>query len=96
MKEQIEQTREYYIRQQLCLKEQIDTIHTIKIEEIQRRREEAGLSRCQLSQAAGLPKNALSRIEYRQTSYTYPIRARAIAKALHCKLTDIFDDVPGK
>ena len=36
MKEQIEQTREYYIRQQLCLKEQIDTIHTIKIEEIQR------------------------------------------------------------
>ena len=67
-----------------------------KIEEIQRRREEAGLSRCQLSQAAGLPKKALSRIEYRQTSYTYPIRARAIAKALHCKLTDIFDDVPGK
>ncbi|MEY8575000.1 helix-turn-helix transcriptional regulator [Oscillospiraceae bacterium 21-37] len=39
-----------------------------KIEEIQRRREEAGLSRCQLSQAAGLPKNALSRIEYRQTN----------------------------
>lgn len=67
-----------------------------KIEEIQRRREEAGLSRCQLSQAAGLPKNALSRIEYRQTNYTHPIRARAIAEALHCELTDIFDDVPGK
>lgn len=58
--------------------------------EIRRRREEAGLNRCQLSLAAGLPKNAMLRIEEKQTSYTHPIRARAIAEALHCKVEDIF------
>jgi len=67
-----------------------------KAEEIKRRRLEAGLNCQELSLKAGLPKNAIFRIERAQASYTYPIRARAIAKALHCKLSDIFDDVPGK
>lgn len=67
-----------------------------KVEEIKRRRLEMGLNRQELSIKAGLPQNALFRIERGESSYTYPIRARAIAKALHCKLTDIFDDVPGK
>lgn len=67
-----------------------------KVEEIKRRRLEMGLNCQELSIKAGLPKNAFFRIEQGKSSYTYPIRARAIAKALHCKLTDVFDDVPGK
>lgn len=67
-----------------------------KVDEIKRRRLEMGLNRQELSIKAGLPKNAFYRIERGEARYTYPIRARAMAKALHCKLTDIFDDVPGK
>jgi len=67
-----------------------------KVNEIQRRRIEAGLSRQKLSLLAGLPKNAIYRIEVDSSSYTYPIRARAIAAALQCGITDIFDDVPAK
>ncbi len=67
-----------------------------KVDELKRRRLEAGLSREKLSVLAGLPSNSIFRIERGKVGYTYPIRARAIAKALHCKLTDIFDDVPGK
>ena len=37
-----------------------------------------------------LPKNAIYRIELNQARYTYPIRARAIAEALHCKVEDVF------
>lgn len=66
-----------------------------KIDEIQRRREDAGLSRQKLSLMAGLPKNAILRIEAGRASYTYPIRARAIAKALNCQIGDIFDEVKG-
>ncbi len=67
-----------------------------KVEEIKRRRLEMGLNRQELSIKAGLPKNAFFRIERGESRYTYPIRAQAMAKALHCKLADIFDDVPGK
>lgn len=63
-----------------------------KVSEIQKRRMEAGLSCQKLSVMAGLPKNAIFRIELGQASYTYPIRARAIAKALHCKVEDIFTE----
>lgn len=66
-----------------------------KIDEIQRRREDAGLSRQKLSLMAGLPKNAILRIEAGRASYTYPIRARAIAEALNCQIGDIFDEVKG-
>ena len=60
-----------------------------KVEEIKRRRLEAGLSRQKLSLLAGLPKNAVYRIELDQAGYTYPIRARALAEALHCEVEDI-------
>lgn len=67
-----------------------------KVEEIKRHRLEMGLNRQELSIKAGLPKNAFFRIERGESRYTYSIRAQAMAKALHCKLADIFDDVPGK
>lgn len=60
-----------------------------KTDELRRRRQEAGLSREKLSILAGLPSNLIFRIERGKVGYTYPIRARAIAKALHCKLSDI-------
>lgn len=66
-----------------------------KVDEIRRRRVEAGLSRQKLSLLAGLPKNAVLRIEERQTSYTYPIRARALAEALQCGVEDIFIETKG-
>ncbi len=66
-----------------------------KIAEIQRRRENAGLTRQSLSLLAGLPGNAMLRIERGQTSYTHPIRARAIAEALQCGVEDIFTNVKG-
>ena len=66
-----------------------------RIDEIQRRRTEAGLSRQKLSLLAGLPKNAILRIEGGQASYTFPIRARAIAEALHCGVEDIFTETKG-
>lgn len=66
-----------------------------KVAEIQRRREEAGLSRQKLSLLAGLPKNAIYRIEMDQAGYTYPIRARAIAEALGCGVEDIFTETKG-
>lgn len=65
------------------------------ISEIKRRREGAGLSRQKLSLLAGLPKNAMLRIEAGQTSYTHPIRARAIAEALQCGVEDIFTNTKG-
>ncbi|WP_343208078.1 helix-turn-helix transcriptional regulator [Anaerolentibacter hominis] len=61
-----------------------------KREEIKRRRLEAGLNQKQLSQKAGLPANAICRIEKGENEQTHPLRARVIAKALHCKLDDIF------
>jgi transcriptional regulator with XRE-family HTH domain len=67
-----------------------------KRSEICRLRTEAGLSLKKLSELAGLPSNAVFRIEKTKTGYTHPIRARAIAAALDCDLEKIFDNVPGK
>lgn len=67
-----------------------------KREEIRRLRTQAGLSREKLSELAGLPNNAIFRIETAKSGYTHPIRARAIAAALKCNLMDIFDNVPAK
>ena len=47
-----------------------------KVNEIKRRRLEAGYNCQELSLLAGLPKNAIYRIELDQSRYTYPIRAR--------------------
>ena len=61
-----------------------------KKEEIRKRREAIGLTRCSLSRQAGLSNNALYRIETGQSRYVYPIRARAIAEALGCEMEDVF------
>ena len=66
-----------------------------KVNEIKRRRLESGYNCQELSLLAGLPKNAIYRIELDQSRYTYPIRARAIANALHCKVEDIFTITEG-
>lgn len=63
-----------------------------KKEEIKKRREQRGLSQRQLSFKAGLPVNAVFRLETENHSYTYPLRAKAIADALNCNVDDIFKE----
>lgn len=64
-----------------------------KIQEITKIRKELGLSKHQLSLKAGLGNQALSRIERGETKAIHPFRAKAIAKALGCKVNDIFEEV---
>ena len=61
-----------------------------KCSEIKMRREALGLNRTDLSRKAGLPDNAVLRIERGESRYTHPIRAKAIAEALECQLEDVF------
>lgn len=61
-----------------------------KVSEIRTRRLDAGLSHHSLSKTAGLGGQAINRIESGETSSVHPLRAREIAKALHCKVEDIF------
>lgn len=61
-----------------------------KKSEIKQRRETIGLTKASLSKKAGLPANALSRIESSKSSFVHPIRARAIAEALECQVEDVF------
>ena len=61
-----------------------------RVEEIQRRRIATGLSQHRLSQKSGLGGQAINRIERGETSSIHPLRAREIAKALNCKVEDIF------
>ena len=62
-----------------------------KIDEIVRRRTEAGLSQHKLSLKSGIGGSSLSRIESGTTTAIHPLRAKAIAKTLGCKVSDIFD-----
>ncbi len=64
-----------------------------KVSEIKERRLNANLSQPQLSNKSGLPDNAIYRIESGKSKTTHPLRAREIAKALRCKIEDIFDEV---
>ena len=68
-------------------------MYRANIEKLIKLREEAGLNRAQLSIKAGLPKNAISRIERGCYDSTHPIRAKAIADALECNIKDIFDEI---
>ena len=61
-------------------------------EKIKIKREKIGLSRQALSYKAGLPNNAVLRME-RGNSSVHPLRARAIASALDCKVEDIFTPI---
>ena len=60
-------------------------------DEIRTRRIEMKLNCSQLSLKAGLPQNAIGRIERGESKFTHPLRAKVIAKALGCKVTDIFE-----
>lgn len=66
---------------------------TPKIDELVKRRTEAGLSQHQLSLNSGIGGSSLSRIESGATNAIHPLRAKAIAKTLKCKVTDIFTNI---
>lgn len=65
------------------------------IAEIRERRLAADLSQHSLSLKAGLGGQAINRIERCETISVHPLRARAIAEALHCKVEDIFTNLKG-
>ena len=62
-----------------------------KVNEIIKRRTEAGMSQHQVALKSNLGGCALSRIESGATTAIHPLRAKAIAKTLNCKVSDIFD-----
>lgn len=61
----------------------------IKAEELKRRRQAIGLTQCKLSTSAGLPTNAIYRLEDGSTKGTSHLRIREIAKVLGCRVEDI-------
>lgn len=67
-------------------------MYMVKLDELRCRRKAKNWTMQDLSCAAGLPRNAVCRIENGKNPRTHPLRARAIAQALHCKVTDIFTD----
>ena len=58
--------------------------------ELKKRRKAKGLSMKALSERAGLPANAILRIESGKTKRINHLRAREIAKVLNCEVDDIF------
>ncbi len=62
-----------------------------KREDIKRIREDLGLSMNALSSKAELSPPSIYRIESGITQRVNPHRAKAIAKALGCKISDIFE-----
>lgn len=60
--------------------------------EIKKQRLARKLSQRQLSILCGLPDNAICRIEKGDFNSIYPIRARAIAKALECEMSALFEE----
>ncbi len=63
--------------------------------ELQRQREQAKMTPYRLAKEAGLPVNAIYRLEDGTTKMTNHLRAREIAKALQCGVEDIFTNVKG-
>lgn len=57
--------------------------------EIKNRREKLKLSKQRLALQAGLPSNAVYRIESGETKKINHLRAREIARVLGCKVEDI-------
>ena len=70
-------------------------MYIAKREELMRRRLAINLNKKELFLKAGLPANAIGRIEKGENEQTHPLRARAIAEALHCRVEDIFSEVKG-
>ena len=63
--------------------------------ELQRQRESKNMSPYRLAIEAGLPVNAIYRLEDGTTKMTNHLRARDIATALHCNVQYIFTDSKG-
>lgn len=61
--------------------------NVVRIKEL---REKMGLNQKRLSEKAGLPANAIFRIEAGSYTLTQDLRAKAIANALGCPLEEIF------
>ncbi len=61
----------------------------VKAAELQRQREKVNMTPYRLAVEAGLPINAIYRLESGATKTTNHLRAREIAKALGCKVEDI-------
>lgn len=57
--------------------------------EIRKKRIDAHLSQHGLSLKAGLGGQAINRIERKETTSIYPLRAQAIASALNCNVDEI-------
>lgn len=62
---------------------------------LQAKREHAQMTPYRLAKETGLPVNAIYRLEDGTTKMTNHLRAREIAKALHCNIGDIFIDAKG-
>ena len=62
------------------------------IDELRCRRVEKNLSQHKLSRMAGLGGNAINNIETGTTLAIHPLRAKVIAEALQCEVSDIFID----
>lgn len=66
-----------------------------KITRLSELRKKRGLSRFALSKKAGMGGSALYRIETGITPTVHHLSAAAIAKALQCKVEDVFTEVKG-
>ncbi len=67
-------------------------MYIVKSDQLKQLREIKEFSTSELSQLAGLPSNAVWRMEHGQSPRTHPLRAKAVAEALSCEVTDIFTD----
>lgn len=68
---------------------------TIIPEKLRSKRESLNLSQCKLSALAGLPNNAVFRMEKKDYKVSF-LRASAIAVVLNCSVSDFSDYVEGK
>lgn len=65
-------------------------MYIVKKEALRRKREENMLSQCRLSTLAGLPCNAIFRMETKDYKVS-PIRAWAVSRALKCDIFELFE-----
>lgn len=62
---------------------------------LQHQRERAKMTPYKLAKESGLPINSIYRLENGTTKLTNHLRAREIARALDCKVEEIFTDAKG-
>ena len=67
----------------------------VNAKELQRHRKQANMTCYRLAIEAGLSLNSIYRLEDGTTKMTSHLRAREIAKALDCKIEEIFTETKG-